>query len=133
MKYPTDTVSLKKDLIKYNPFVHSSVMMRRDILEKTGLYDESWKYAQDYELFLRISTHAHIANIGTYLVSYRMSPVSITSDKNKEQIMCAIRARIKAIRAGQYGIASYVYILKPLLGYILPYSLKKAIKKLFAI
>lgn len=133
MRYSTDTVSLKKDLIKYNPFVHSSVMMRRDIVEKAGLYNETWKYAQDYELFFRMSKYAQVANIGTYLASYRMSPISITSQKNKQQVMFAIRARTKAIREGQYSVASYVYILKPLLGYIMPYSFKKMIKKVFNI
>ena len=133
MKYPTDNVSLKKDLIKYNPFVHSSVMMRRDIVEKAGLYNESWKYAQDYELFFRMSKYAKIANIGAYLASYRMSPVSITSRKNKQQVIFAIRACIKAIREGQYGIASYRFVLKPLLGYLMPYSFKMAIKKLLNI
>lgn len=130
MKYPTEHGVLKKFLIKHNPFVHSSIMMRRSVLDTAGLYDETWKYAQDYELFLRLSKYTKIANIGEHLASYRMSPQSITRQKNKEQVMFAIRARSKAIREGQYSIWAYRFLLKPFIGYLLPYEFKQMIKKM---
>ncbi len=133
MKYPTDDDSLKKMLIKHNGIVHSSVMMRRSLLDTAGVYNETWKYAQDYELFLRLSQYTKIANIADYLVSYRMTAVSITSKKNKEQVLFAIRARQDAIRRGQYPWWARMDLIGPWIGYFLPYSCKQKIKQLFRI
>lgn len=130
MKYETGSDALKKYLIKHNPIIHSSIMVRKSVLGKIGLYDEKWKYAQDYELYFRIAKDAKIANLPEFLVSNRMSPNSITSRKNKEQVMFAIKARLKAIREHQYGLFSYVYVIKPFVGYLLPYKLKMKIKNL---
>jgi glycosyltransferase involved in cell wall biosynthesis len=45
-----------EDLIRNGPgLTHGSVMMRRDALEKVGGYREPFEYAQDYDLWLRIS------------------------------------------------------------------------------
>jgi glycosyltransferase involved in cell wall biosynthesis len=129
MKYPTDHDTLRKIMIRYNPFVHSSVMMRRSVLDAAGWYDERWKYAQDYELFFRMLRHGKVALLGEYLVSYRVYPNSITRRKNKLQTLFAIKARVKAIRSGQYSVWSYIALFRPLIGYLLPYKGKQLIKK----
>ena len=42
-----------KFLIKYkNPFVHGTLMIKKDVLLKLGSYDERFKYAQDYKLMI---------------------------------------------------------------------------------
>jgi len=50
--------SNNKDLINLiawtNPIVHSSVMFRRVDAEKVGGYDENIKYAQDYNLYIKL-------------------------------------------------------------------------------
>lgn len=133
MKYPTDDRSLKKDLIKYNPFVHSSIMVRANILKQVGFYNENWIYAQDYELYFRISRCSEVANIADHLVSYRVYSKSITNTKNKKQTLFALKARLTAIKNGQYSPLSFVYFIKPLIGYLLPYSIKKSLKNILNI
>lgn len=40
-------------IIKYkNPFIHGTLFIYRSALESVGLYNEDYKYAQDYKLFL---------------------------------------------------------------------------------
>ena len=39
-----------------NPFVHSSVMFRRNIALAIGGYDINYKYAQDFDLILKIAS-----------------------------------------------------------------------------
>ena len=42
-----------KYLIKYkNPFVHGTLMIKKDVLFELGNYDERFKYAQDYKLMI---------------------------------------------------------------------------------
>ncbi|MFX1257023.1 MAG: glycosyltransferase family 2 protein [Promethearchaeota archaeon] len=45
---------IQKNLIINNCFAHSSILIRRTILDKYGLYNENYQYGQDYELWCRL-------------------------------------------------------------------------------
>lgn len=78
---------LNYELLFDNPFVHSSVMIRRSALEKTGPYDLSkTPLIQDYELWWRIAQQFRISNIPETLVLYRevTSSMSRVSKKYAE-------------------------------------------------
>jgi glycosyltransferase involved in cell wall biosynthesis len=56
-----------------NPFAHPTVMIRGSVLARHRLrYDESFRSAQDYELWTRILPHARGANLAEPLLRYRM-------------------------------------------------------------
>lgn len=71
-KHPAEDTQLKIDLFFNNPFVHSSVMMRRDILKRVGYYNVAKdSLIQDYDLWARFSRVTKIANLPEVLVCYR--------------------------------------------------------------
>ena len=37
-----------------NPFIHGTLMVRKNAIINVGMYDENMKYAQDYKLFLEL-------------------------------------------------------------------------------
>jgi len=42
-----------KQLLKYkNPFIHGTLMVKKEFLEKVGFYNENYYYAQDYKLMI---------------------------------------------------------------------------------
>lgn len=44
-----------KILMKYkNPFIHGTLLIKKEIFEKYGMYNESFYFAQDYELIKRL-------------------------------------------------------------------------------
>lgn len=131
IKYPTGDKKLKKALINYNPFVHSSIMIRREILPKMNIYDEDYKYTQDYKLYFDLYPYIEFANIPITLVKYRKSPNSITSRKNRSQMAFANKARMYAIKLGYYSKWNYVYIIKYYLISLIPTKLKFFIKKIY--
>ncbi|MEI8008295.1 MAG: hypothetical protein WCI00_02380 [bacterium] len=45
---------IKKYMLQACQIAHPSIMVRREILEKTGIYDPQLKMAEDYDLWLRI-------------------------------------------------------------------------------
>ena len=61
-----------------NRFLHSSVLMRKDIISKVGGYDESIKRTQDYDLWYRVSRVAKINVIDKVLVKHRVHKESIS-------------------------------------------------------
>lgn len=62
---------IKWFLLFDNPMIHSSVMFRKDILESSGGYaeDSKYNYAEDYDLWSRMSMHTQIYNIDMPLVT----------------------------------------------------------------
>jgi cellulose synthase/poly-beta-1,6-N-acetylglucosamine synthase-like glycosyltransferase len=80
--HPTDNATLQFDLLANNPFVHSSVMLRRAALEKVGLYttDAARQPPEDFELWSRIARHYDIANLPERLLVYREMPASMSRE-----------------------------------------------------
>ncbi|RJR44255.1 MAG: glycosyltransferase [Deltaproteobacteria bacterium] len=92
--------TLRRLLRRTNQFVHGSVMFRSDIFDKS-MYNEEYRYAQDYEFFLRISERHVIANLNLPLYRYRINPASISVAKSREQIFMGMVVREMARRRRQ--------------------------------
>lgn len=78
--HPTEHALLAFDLLFNNPFVHSSVMMRRDAVLALGGYttDKDRQPPEDYELWSRLARHGRVANLPERLVVYREVPQSMS-------------------------------------------------------
>lgn len=63
-------------LINQNCLIHSSVIIRRNAIEKSGLFSESASLqpGQDYELWLRVGALGEIWNLSEPLIVYRETP-----------------------------------------------------------
>jgi glycosyltransferase involved in cell wall biosynthesis/uncharacterized radical SAM superfamily protein len=80
-----DDKDIKKGLRTQNWFGHGSVMMRRDAILEAGGYDEAFKYAQDYDLWLKLSENNKLANMEEPLYCWRCTESSITHKNGTEQ------------------------------------------------
>jgi len=71
--HPADSARLKFELLFDNPFVQSSVMLRRAALAKVGVYstDRSRQPPEDYEFWSRIAREYEVANLPEILHIYR--------------------------------------------------------------
>lgn len=73
-KWPTEDQALRECLPQHNPFIHSSVMMRRAVFKVAGGYDESFPVAQDYDLWLRMAKITTMAVLAEPLLLRRLHP-----------------------------------------------------------
>lgn len=80
-----DPLEINALLLQRNPIAHGTAVFRRACLEKTGLYREEFRYAQDYDLWLRIAEIAKVANIPGLLYQWRITRGSITLRKKRLQ------------------------------------------------
>lgn len=96
--YPPTNDAIQSALAFYNPFVHGSVMAERCLLEAVGGYDESFRYAQDYELWSRLMDVTPLWNLDEPLYArYRLAGSSEFS-VDKRSIVGEIQATIKRRR-----------------------------------
>jgi hypothetical protein len=72
-RHPCDDATLKFELLFNNPFVHSSVMIRKAALDRVGGYceDKNRQPPEDYELWSRIAREYQVANLPEVLHVYR--------------------------------------------------------------
>ncbi|MBN1759673.1 MAG: glycosyltransferase [Chitinispirillaceae bacterium] len=92
----TDSTALREGLQQQNWFCHGSALIRRHVLEQVNGYNPLYRYAQDYDLWLRIAERYHMANIGEPLYSWRDRPDCISREKASEQNAFAEQARQEA-------------------------------------
>lgn len=80
--HPTSNAHLQAALLANNPFVHSSVMIRRDVIDRVGRYatDPVRQPPEDFEFWSRIARVAEVANLPERLVVYREMPASMSRE-----------------------------------------------------
>ena len=80
LRHPSDDASIRFGLLFDNYFVHSSVMIRRSVLEEVGGYSEdlSRQPPEDYELWSRVMRSYQVANLPEVLMAYRELPGSMS-------------------------------------------------------
>ncbi len=91
-RYPTEPAHLAFEMLFENYLVHSSVMLRRRVIDAVGLFTllESRRH-EDYELWSRVSRRFAMANLPDVLTIYRNHPGSVcgTTDFEANGIMLA--------------------------------------------
>ena len=129
---PVSSQAIKKALIKKNPFMHNSIMIEKETLDKVGGYNEKFIVVQDYELWFRILRIAEGENLPLFLVKRRYRPEMISLKKNKEQLKYMLLLQKQAIKRGDYSKLCYIYFLKSFFSSKCPLSLKIFLKRYFS-
>ena len=81
----------------YNPMCHSSIIYRKNYMEKNGInYDISKKCSQDYDFYKQIIlTEGRISNLPEKLVKYRMHKKRLTDITETQKIQIEIAEKVK--------------------------------------
>ncbi len=101
---------IKKKLIFRNTFFHSSIIAKLDFFKKNKFYNENYKNAQDYDLWLRAHKVSKYSNINKHLVFYRRNHNNFSFSK----IICATSIRYKFLLSEKKyfeGIISLIFNL----------------------
>jgi glycosyltransferase involved in cell wall biosynthesis len=101
-KPPRKAADIKKAFLFSAPIVHPAAMIRMSALQDIGGYDETFIYAQDRDLFLRMLTRWDLAVIPEFLFYFRISSGSITLSKEKIQKKFSLLAVERAIQSGLF-------------------------------
>ena len=89
---PDDATIQKKALAGHGAICHPTAMIRRGALERINGYDESFKTAQDLDLWLRIGEVGRLGNVPHTVLQFRLHEGSVSETKRHEQRQSARRA-----------------------------------------
>lgn len=104
---PIDSIEIRRQIMKHNPIMHSSIMCVKKDIEQVGYYDASFDGSEDYELYLRMIGRGYIIkNIPEFLVDIRERWGSILRSKRwKNNRRMYSKAKYKA--AKDYGFRHF--------------------------
>ena len=97
MNYPSKISEIRLFTLLHNPFIHSSVMFRKDIFEKVEGYKKFFKHIEDYELWTRIVFKYKTGNVAETLLQYRFHEDQITKKQNIKMRLKGIFVRVLAL------------------------------------
>lgn len=105
--YQTESDNLKRTMLRYSPFAHPTVMMRKKVFEELGGFDPQMVPCEDTEFWFRLGSKYEFASIPRFLLKYRIVVTSL-SHKNVRYIeIKGFRIKINAIR--KYGYRPSLY------------------------
>ena len=127
-KLPITTQEIRANSIRRNPFFHSLVIFRRDIVHQIGFYNEIFKYVQDYEFWSRIIYDYKVENLqevlGEKIIDKKA--ISFRDDISFERNLFVLRAKYKHFKKRSYSLVSFLSFIKPTYRVVksIPYYLK---------
>lgn len=121
-----------RDYLFQSPYIHPSVMFRRDTLVRAGGYlvSSRTRRCEDYELFMRLHASGKRGyNIQRPLLKYREDEDSYKKRAFRYRIDEMV-IRFRGFRKmGIFSAAALPYVLKPVIVGLIPGNIHRAIKK----
>lgn len=129
-QFPVTPEQTKKNLFRFGSIaVYPGLMIRKELFEKTGLYNTLYSTSQEYELYARtIKNGWGIANIPEFLISVARRRKGITEKKIRATFVN--QARIKAVYLPHiFNFRNFIYTVGSLFFVLLPADLlRKAVR-----
>ncbi|MDD6306168.1 MAG: glycosyltransferase [Clostridiales bacterium] len=121
----------KEDFLRTSPFIHPSIIIRREVLNELGGYStaEYTKRTEDYELFMRLYAEGFRGyNMQENLFCYREDRNAYEKRKYRYR-MNESRVRCQGFMRMGILIGHLRYVVKPLIVGMLPVGIMRRIRK----
>jgi glycosyltransferase involved in cell wall biosynthesis len=124
---PQEDIHIKNLLRHKNIMVHGSIMARAEAFKKAGGYNPSYRYVQDYELWLRLAASGAVfANLREPLYVLDQTPKSVKV--NAQKLVCLMNvkqgnktplplSKLPLLRRAQFYRYQLRYYVKRFLGF----------------
>jgi len=112
-------------LMRFNPIPNTSCCMRREAVLAFGGYDARYRYAMEYDLWLRLAERWKLIALDKPLSTRVMSDSNVAARAERAQIAEAILIRLRALRRRR-TLRGASGLLLPILSWLTPIALKRA-------
>jgi glycosyltransferase involved in cell wall biosynthesis len=114
-------------LMRFNPIPNGCAMVRRAAVVAAGGYDVGYRYAAEYDLWLRLSERHRIAALEEVLCTRTMGSSNVAAYAERRQLAESIRARLAALRRRR-TLRGAGGIVRPAASLVVPLGLKRALR-----
>ncbi len=115
-------------LLRFNPIPNTSAAFRRDWVLAAGGYDDRYRYAMEYDLWLRLAERHAIVALDEVLATRQMSRTNVAARAERAQIMEALVIRIRALRRRR-TLRGASGLVTPAISYATPLAAKRALRR----
>jgi len=115
-------------LMRFNPIPNSCAVVRRADALAIGGFDVRYRYAMDYDLWLRLAERGTIVTVDAPLAVRVMSGVNVAARRERAQTLEAIRIRLAALRRRRTLRGAGGLVL-PMVSLATPLILKRAVRR----
>lgn len=95
---PLGSGAIRRYIWCHNPFIHPTVMVKKDIWDVVGGYHSFWKNTGDDELWTRLVFRYETANLGEKLLNYRQHGAQLTTKKKFDMRWRGLLLRLLALK-----------------------------------
>lgn len=115
---------VRSKLMRWNPIPNTAAAFRRDVALELGGYDRRYRYAMEYDLWLRIAEHHVVWALADVLATRVMSTTNVAATAERAQIAETLAMRVAALRRRRTlrGVGGLV---SPAVAVVTPLPLKR--------
>lgn len=114
----------KEDLLFQTPFIHPTLIMKKEDILKIGGYPE-YKRCEDYAMEMELYAHGYKGYVmNDVLIKYRMDNDGYKKKKLKYRFV-ETKMKIKYFWRLKVSVDKYVYAIKPIIAGIIPKAIMK--------
>lgn len=114
MIMPESNYDIKQEIMKTSPFIHPSIMMKKEFINEIGMYNKDIKRAEDYDLWFRAKHFAKFHNLSEIHLRYL-----VTHKRVFRSVFDCARVRIKYAKSGSdylkavfWSFIQFVFLVK---------------------
>jgi hypothetical protein len=111
-------------LMRFNPIPNTSACFRLQAVLAAGGYDPAYRYAMEYDLWLRLSERHRIVALDEPLATRVMSSTNVAARREREQIRETIAIRVATLRRRRSPRGA-LGLISPSISYVTPLPLKR--------
>lgn len=99
-RFPTTPNEIKRKLYGLTSVaLHPSLLIKKEVFDKTGPFDVTWPTSMEYELFLRTNRYGYkMANIPDFLVYILRDDKGISVNRIRTEFVDGYKMRVKYLR-----------------------------------
>lgn len=115
-------------LMRFNPIPNGSALIRREAALAIGGYDPRYRYATEYDLWLRLAERHRLLALDEELGTRVMGGGNVAARAERAQLAEGLAIRLRALRRRRtlHGASG---LLRPTLSYALPTPLKRSLRE----
>ncbi len=115
-------------LMRFNPIPNGSAALRREPALALGGYDPRYRYATEYDLWLRLAEHHRLLALDEELSTRVMGGGNVAARAERAQLAEGLVIRARALRRRR-SLRGAAGLLRPALSYALPIGLKRRLRR----